>query len=101
MADNEEQTLSEFFYIIVLIAAFIYLYLTDQKDKLSKEEIHNLVMAGRALSFIAAAYFLINSIIGLKKNNTEEQQKQFAASLLVFIAAIIIVSIKGNDIEFK
>ena len=101
MTENQEKHLNETFYILILITGLIYFYLIEKKNELSREKFHNLLITARTLSFIAAAYFLINSIVGLYKNNTEEQQKQFAASLLVFIAAIIILSIKGDDIEFK
>lgn len=96
-----ERKLNTWAYIITIIVEIIYIYVTNNEDKISNEEQNNLVRLGRFLLFVVALYFIINAIIGLRVEYNESQRKQVSAASLVFIAAIIRLTITSDDINFR
>lgn len=96
-----ERKLNTWAYIITIIVEIIYIYVTNNEDKISNEEQNNLVRLGRFLLFIVALYFIINAIIGLRVEYNESQRKQVSAASLAFIAAIIRLTITSDDINFR
>lgn len=101
MINYDEQKLDTIAYTIVIITAFIYLYVTINENKLSKGEFNKLVKFARTLSFITALYFLINALIGLEYEKNDGQYKQVTASILIVLAALTRLSIKDDSIEFR
>lgn len=101
MIDYDEQKYNTIAYVIVIITAFIYLYVTINEDKLNKNDFNNLVRLARKLAFITAAYFFINALVGLQYERNSSQYKQVIASLLIVLAAVTRLSIKDENIEFR
>ena len=101
MNEELERKLNTSAYIIIIIAEFIYIYVTNNQDNLNDDKANDLVKLGRFLLFITSLYFIINALIGYQGNKSTSQYKQVVAATLALVAAVIRITITSDDITFR
>jgi len=101
MNKNLEKELNNTAYVLIIAVELIYIYVSENENKLSDEKKNDLVTLGRFILFLTALYFLINAYITHKRENNKGQFKQLVAAFFAIIAAIIRLTIKDDDITFR